>query len=348
MKAALLDLLACPHDGAVLRFADEPHGSSVHDGELVCEQGHCYEVSGGIPRMAPDRAEGDADQSQTFASFSSKWSRVSSEDITQRFRQQHAWYLERYGFASERELAGFLGDRGAILDAGTGTGGDAARFARLAPEAQVVGLDLSAGIDVAQAEFGGEANLHYVQGDIMRPPFRAVFGFVSSDQVIHHTPDAGLAFRTLASLLSPGGTLAAYVYRRKGLIRELADEHIREHTTKMTDDECLEFSHAMTQLGRALSTLDVNVTIPNDIPLLGIEAGEHDVQRLIYWHFLKCFWNEEFSENLNDLVNFDWYHPQYASRHTPDEVLEWCRQAGLDSRRLDVGDSGISVLAEAA
>ncbi len=111
----------------------------------------------------------------------------------------------------------------------------------------------------------------------------------------------------------------------------------------MSVDECMEFSAVMSEFGRELSDADATVTLERDIPLLGIPAGEHDVQRLIYWHFLKCFWNDDFSPNLNDLVNFDWYHPPYASRHTEDEVRGWCDDLGLEIEHLDVGDAGISV-----
>ena len=99
----------------------------------------------------------------------------------------------------------------------------------------------------------------------------------------------------------------------------------------------------MSELGRELSDLEATITLERGVPLLGIPPGEHDVQRLIYWHFLKCFWNDDFSPNLNDLVNFDWYHPPYASRHTEDEVRAWCEDLGLRVEHLDVGDAGISV-----
>ena len=297
--------------------------------------------------MAPDHDEG-AEQSETFDSFSAKWDRISSDEVKQRFVKQYAWYLDRYGFDDEEALGAFISEKGPVLDAGTGTGGDAARFARLT-EAPVVAFDLSVGIDVAKREFGGPGNLHFVQGDILRPPFKkGVFGFVSSDQVIHHTPDAPRAFATLASLLTDGGAIAVYVYKVKALMRELADDHVREITTQMSDEECMEFSRAMSELGRELSAVDAKVTISKDIPVLGIEAGEHDVQRLVYWHFLKAFWNDDFSENLNDLVNFDWYSPPYASRHTPEEVEAWCGESGLGVDRLDVVESGISVLASRA
>ena len=93
----------------------------------------------------------------------------------------------------------------------------------------------------------------------------------------------------------------------------------------MSVDDCMEFSRGVTELGRKLSELDATITLERGIPLLGIEPGEHDVQRLLYWHFFKAFWNEELGEEWSDLVNFDWYHPPYASRHTEEEVLGWCR-----------------------
>lgn len=341
MKASLLQLLACPHDHTVLRLEDGQGEGEIDSGSLTCERSHRFDVREGVPRLAGVAATRDG----TFESFSSKWAQVNSEELEQRFAQQYAWYVERFGFGDESRLADFLAGREAILEAGTGLGGDAARFARLS-DAQVIGLDLSEGVVGAQEHWAGPENLHYVQGDILDLPFRPEsFDFVSSDQVIHHTPDPHRAFSDLAGLLRPGGHLAVYVYRVKALLRELADTAVRERTTQMTVEECMEFSEQITELGRELSRTGARVRLERGVPLLGIEPGEHDVQRLVYWTFLKCFWNEGFSERLNALVNFDWYHPPYASRHTEEEVRGWCVDVGLEIEHLDLSESGISVLA---
>ncbi|MGZ4261730.1 MAG: class I SAM-dependent methyltransferase, partial [Solirubrobacteraceae bacterium] len=252
----------------------------------------------------------------------------------------------RFGFADEDDLARTLDGASWVIDAGTGPGIQAARLARVT-SAQVVGMDLSESVVRARRTFGPERdNLHYVQGDILDPPFRREsFDMVVADQVLHHTPDCRRAFHSMAELVRPGGQLATYVYRVKPLLRELADEEVRKVTTKLTVDECMEFSEQVTELGRELSRLGAKVTVRQGIPLLGLEPGEHDVQRLIYWTFFKCFWNEELGEGVSNLVNFDWYHPPYASRHTEEEVLGWCRDANLEVINLNSIDSGISIRA---
>lgn len=346
MRPGLLEHLACPHDGRPLTLDGAPSGDGEIDaGELTCPDGHRFAIRDGVPRLVPDEAGPIGDQDGTFASFSAKWSRVDDEEIRQRVEAQYRWYVQRFGFDTEEGLRRFLSGKQMVLEAGTGLGGDAARFARLS-NATVIGLDLSESIVTAHRTFGAAKSLHYVQADLLRPPLPAEsFDFVSADQVVHHTPDAAAAVRSLAGLVKPGGSLAFYVYKRKAPMREFADDYVRERTTKMSVDECMEFSASMSELGRKLSDVGATITLERDIPLLGIEAGEHDVQRLIYWHFLKCFWNDDFSPNLNDLVNFDWYHPPYASRHTEEEVRGWCDDLGLEIDHLDVGDAGISVLA---
>ena len=58
----------------------------------------------------------------------------------------------------------------------------------------------------------------------------------------------------MAQLVAPGGQLAVYVYRKKGMLRELADDHIIDVTSRLSVDECLELSEQLTELGRELRT----------------------------------------------------------------------------------------------
>jgi SAM-dependent methyltransferase len=334
MHAAFLEVLRCPHDGERLERADAA---------LRCARGHGFAVRDGIPRFVA----GEHDQSATELAFGTKWGTTAPEGKAALAEFQLRWFEQRFGWGDEAGLGEHLAGCRRVLDAGCGLGYDAARYARLTTNGDVMAFDLSDAVDIAKRDHGDAENLHFAQADIMVPPFAPrSFDFVVSDQVIHHTPDAAHAFATLAELVAPGGEISIYVYRRKGLVRELADDHVRARTTAMSVDECMEFSEQVTELGRELSALGAKITLERGIPLLGIPPGEHDVQRLVYWHFLKCYWNDDFGHALSVQTNFDWYQPPHASRHTEDEVRGWCDEAGLRVVHLDAIESGISFRAE--
>jgi SAM-dependent methyltransferase/uncharacterized protein YbaR (Trm112 family) len=348
MDPRLLEVLVSPGDHTTLTLDGEtpPSGAAISDGTLIAA-GRSFAIREGVPRMVPEGGtEGGGDQSESQASFGAKWASLGADQREHLSGMQYSWFDQRYGLNGNGGIQAFVAGRERILDAGTGPGLHAARFAEHA-DGEVVGMDLSESVTRAQQSFGQAAsNLNYVQGDILDPPFAPEsFDLVVSDQVIHHTPDCPRAFRTLAGLLRPGGEIAVYVYRVKPLMRELADEHVRARTSAMSVEECREFSSQITELGRALSETGARIKLEKGVPLLGIEPGEHDVQRLIYWCFLKCYWNEELGEELSDLINFDWYHPVWASRHTEEEARGWAIDAGLEVTHVDVIESGISIRA---
>jgi hypothetical protein len=85
----------------------------------------------------------------------------------------------------------------------------------------------------------------------------------------------------------------------------------------------------IAELGRRLSQIEQEIEV-GDIPVLGIEAGRYTPQRLLYYFFLKCYWNPTLSPEENAAINYDWYHPQHCSRHTMEEILGWFADAGLE------------------
>ncbi len=349
MHRELLSILVAPGDGGQLTLETRdlsPTSSSVLSGSLIAADGSRFPIHAGVPRMIPeDRSSVTVDGGATQRSFAAKWAEYSEDEKSRLAEYQYRWFEQRFGFADEADLSGFLAGKRRILDAGTGPGLCAARCAHIS-DAQVVGMDLSDSVAAARDRYAELENLDYVQGDILNPPFAPeTFDFVIADQVLHHTPDCIGAFKSMAALVSPGGQLAVYVYRKKALIRELVDDHVRALTSRLSTEECLELSEQVTELGRDLSRLEAKVTLERGVPLLGIQPGVHDVQRLIYWTMLKCYWNEDLGWHHSVMTNYDWYSPVYASRHTEEEVLDWCAQAGLEVVHLDVIESGISVRA---
>ena len=85
--------------------------------------------------------------------------------------------------------------------------------------------------------------------------------------------------------------------------------------------------------------------VPEDIPLLGIPAGPTTVQRLVYYGFVKAFYRPDWSFDEMHHVNFDWYRPSNARRHTEEEVRAFVEEAGLAIERFHAEPSGYSVVA---
>ncbi len=260
-------------------------------------------------------------QQHTNEAFSEKWTAFDKQEdksLTDFYNLQYKWYLELYGFKSEADLGNFLKGK-VILDAGCGLGYKAAWFAQLAPDAIVIGMDFSEAANIAAKNYKHIKNLYFVRGDIADTGIKEnCVDYVSCDQVIHHTEFPEKTFAHLTSITKIGGEFACYVYAKKALPRELLDEHFREFSKTLSKEQIWELSEALTVLGKNLSALNVKIQCP-DIPLLDIKGGEYDLQRFIYWNFLKCFWNSELGFETSKSVNFDWYSPSNASRYSETE-----------------------------
>jgi SAM-dependent methyltransferase len=342
VKESLLPLLRSPRDGSELRLVDaERDGKEIVGGRLVDAAGAEFPIDGGLPLFAVESGDDPT--------FSFKWSIIGDtyghEEATRTSRR--AWYLERFGYRSEAALAEAVRDD-LVLDAGCGSGVDTSMFADCG--ATVIAVDLSrAAAQATYRQTGSRPNVHVIQGDVQRLPLPpATFDYVSSDQVLHHTPDTFASFAAIRRLVKPAGRIAIYVYRRKGPIREFVDDYVRERTTKMSAEECYAFCRTVTELGRALSDVRAEVDVPEPIAMLEIDAGAQDVQRFVYWNVMKCFWNGDYDFETNVIVNFDWYHPHYAYRHTADEVRGWLEQLDLELVRVDKSLSGISAIGQSA
>ena len=228
------------------------------------------------------------------------------------------------------------------MDAGTGIG-NSAKLLSKDTDAQIFALDASMSIDFAYQKFGDTPNIHFIQADLRKLPFRKrFFDYIYSDQVLHHTKNTETSFKYLTKFLVNGGFISIYVYNKKAPMREYADDYIRNITTNMNEKDCIEFSKDMTDLGKSLSNLKKKITIHRDIPILQIKAGTYDVQRFIYWHFLKCFWAEDNNFARSVGVNFDWYFPKFAYRHSQKEVKTWFKDSKIKITHFRETESGIS------
>jgi ubiquinone/menaquinone biosynthesis C-methylase UbiE len=132
----------------------------------------------------------------------------SIERLVDGRRAYAPWFDEALSYASTSGLD--------VLDVGCGQGIDVVRYARAG--ARITGIDLTPRhVELARlhvAALGLEATV--VQGDAERLPFPdASFDRVSSNGVLHHTPDMPAALREIRRVLRPGGEARLLVYNRR-------------------------------------------------------------------------------------------------------------------------------------
>ena len=157
------------------------------------------------------------------ATFGTKMaSSATGADYAQQNRSEssYARYLRGMDASMRQKVAltaAHLLGVGRVADMGMGSGSGSAALARLYPELEVVGVDVSEGLVArARKEFADVTNLSFVEGDVAQPLFEpGSLGAVFNSSVLHHVTtftgyDHSAAQRALAvhvDQLAVGGFL---------------------------------------------------------------------------------------------------------------------------------------------
>jgi SAM-dependent methyltransferase len=98
---------------------------------------------------------------------------------------------------------------------------------------QVIGVDFSKAVFIAQENTKLTRNVHVVQGDLFNLPFQDKFEITYTIGVLHHTPDARKAALALADTVAEEGILCIHVYHRRFPLYHLVMALIKSITTKL-------------------------------------------------------------------------------------------------------------------
>lgn len=217
-----------------------------------------------------------------------------------------------------------------VYDAACGHG-DVARRLFENPEPRhlhYIGADIHGSLSTIDAS----SRANFINWDISDPlpESQEKFDYVICRAALHHTSNPRRTYRSLVSSLRPGGKIAISIYAKKAPMREVLDDYFRDQIVPLDNDSAFSLAAQFAKLGHDLQRSHGTIIIAEDLPFLGIKAGKYKIQEFIYDHFMKCWYNSNFPKKHCDLVNFDWYHPEYAYRYSVDETKLFANELNLE------------------
>jgi 2-polyprenyl-3-methyl-5-hydroxy-6-metoxy-1,4-benzoquinol methylase len=319
MHPSLVPYLACPSCGGDVELdatETDPASGRVRSGTLGCAAcGARYAIVREVPRLNVEMAELE----RVAETFSFEWKahhegELEGDTVFGLTREQDwAYFLEATG-VDGGDLAGAR-----VLDAGCGSGSLTRQMGEHGAEL-VIGMDINEAVDEAQAACRALENVQIVQGNIFAPPFKKeLFDLVWSNGVIHHTPDAEGAHRSLAGLVRPGGVLYVWVYaRRFNPFRFTKDVLDALRVTRLPPRALLAISTGFSYASLALLRV---YQLLRKLP--GLRPRTAHARRTV---------RDRTLQELR-LTWLDALSPEYDSRHSEQEVVGWFEGLGFTGIR---------------
>lgn len=337
MRMWVLEFLACPRCGDSVELnAQAVDGDDVLTGSLRCERCDItYAIEQGIAKMLPSST---AEENLTASHFEQEFAAPPVEDADfDPLPLREYIFLSRTGLDADVYDAyggdpyptslgtpknGYSADLSrldglTVLDAGAGPG----RFIDVVASsgaARVVGLELGDHVQRARARTRHLPHVEMVQGSVLEPPFRtAVFDFVYSIGVLHHTPDPAGGVMALAGLVGGQGSMSIWVYPPEywgGPLRAPVGRLVHAVLSRLAPRRAFAVCRrVLYPIGRVQMWLaHRRWTKMLAAPLFLLAVPRHPDPTVM----------------LGTI--YDYFCPPIISTHEPDEVREWLEEAGFE------------------
>lgn len=343
MKFKLLEILACPNCyGDVHLHNQQVSGEDILSGELKCMQCDAsYEIINGVPCMLPEAPT----HLNTQQGFSEQWN----------LRINGCFNIENQYGVDYPKWVKYILKRCKIkmtksdwmLDAGCGSGALTQAFRQVGTDAEVVALDFQNDIyKCAQMINEKHQRVHFVHGDVLRPPFKPeVFQLVVSNGVLHHTSNTKKAFDAISKLVKPSGNFSVWLYP------DYSESGPMMKSLYLVRDWLLmKKGHKLSsKLRFRISQLLVAIKLPLYMLLGGMEyfrlrklARAQQLSQNELWERipvpLRYTFKEFFSAQV--FVLYDNITPTFQTRHKRQEIEQWLTENAFTDINSEIFNPG--------
>lgn len=312
MHAKLLDFLVCPEcKGDLTLSPSDQKLDEILQGNLQCKK--ClvnFPIIDGIPNMILGGISEDKQKTSNF--FETNWKTFDTDNKI--LEELLPLYISPLKVTSFKDKF--------ILEAGCGSGRNLIMAAKAGAK-EVIGIDISGSVKIAYEKTKNYTNIHIIQADILKLPFRAIFDIIFSVGVLHHLPNPEEGFLVLVSYLKSGGIMAVSVYSREN------NEWIIKYLNPIRRNILSKLPYSLSMLISFMSTLIMYPLIKiiykplNEIKHFKGWARKH----LFYNNFLYFLSRFEFKLIWGQF--WDQIAAPTAFYVSKGEIERWCKEAGL-------------------
>lgn len=300
-----------PRDWVSIEDCAQCFRKEVIRGKVFCRQGHRFPIERGVLRVLP--GEGGAEKKggdvrgfyESFdrhrkvkATFDLEWQMVN----TQKAIYGHSQAEEEEDFFKRMCIVPSYLKNKLLLDVGCGIGRLADRLSHR--NCEVVGVELSSGIEKAFEQLGQNPRVHFIQGNLYNLPFRQrSFDYVYSKGVLQYVADAREALRQIACFVEAGGGVSITLYPPLPPFFSVLNRGTRALTLRLP--------LPLVRLGSLLA-----------VPFLSLawkmsRVEERPISWSDRWHMI-----------------FNWLASEHQNFHAAEEVVSWFQEEGFSEIRL--------------
>ena len=343
MRRELLDYLLClrcRHTALSLTI-DAQEGAEITAGRLVCSAcGQSYPITDGVPCFLAE----DEQHQPWREAWSYKWENVAQKKRYTEEGDEDFEIKMNYSQLFSGDLSGKW-----ALDAGCGSGQDAARVAAL--DATVIGVDQSRGVYLARRyNLAGPSaeRLHWIRADLFDLPIRPEsMDIVYANGVLHHTPDTARAFQSVVQTLKKGGDIVLWVYDRTQYWRHF-ETFWRPVLSRLPHPVLSGFLHLVNRPWHGIYryrqwvTGRLNPWAGNHVAEFAFDvlSGGHLLYLLTDYHLHLAHRVPDHA--LRHHHAFDCYSPRYAFGHDEAELFAWFKEAGVTLTAISPRRTGLT------
>jgi len=343
MRESLLKYLVCPVCGHELKLdVFYCKGNEIIEGILHCPCYQKFPIIAGVPRVLSDGLREELPQlyPEFFNRHSELFNTKGKSDKTD-LNGRKKETMNRFGYEwshfSEYNCDNFKPFieplpvdyfRGKIgLDIGCGAGRHAMQASQSG--AEIIAIDLSQAVDVAQRNNTENKLVHIIQADIYNLPLKPrMFDFIYSLGVLHHLPEPENGYQALTAFLKEGGALFIWLYAFSP--RKIALEILRAAAQRLSNDNIRRMAYLCNLIDYGICINFYRLLAA--LPIVGVMMERFAPLRI------KEYANHGFRISYTDW--FDRLSAPITNYYKENEVHQWLRRSGLHHTRLQLeGDS---------